>query len=274
MNAATNDSRVHLRPLSSRVSGQSDGPTVVFLHGYISSSSYWDATIDQAVSRGYRTVTIDLLGFGKSYKPKDSDYSLDEHASAVIETLHMLNIRDFILVGHSMGAIIAARVNLEKSFRINKTILLNMPIFTSPEQAHSAFIGTNLLYKLVIDRSLDRLVWPLARVLIKSPLRFLLNEDLQGILKSSIYHTAHSRRLSLINTIEKVNGINLLKTVGGDVELVQGLLDRAEYLDNIREYQAELPSNINISIVGGAHHTMVTNPDFVLSLLGKPSDVV
>ncbi|KAH6817969.1 alpha/beta-Hydrolases superfamily protein [Perilla frutescens var. frutescens] len=62
---------------------------VVFIHGFISSSSFWSETLYPNFSKSakskYRFLAVDLLGFGRSPKPNDSLYTLREHLE-MIET--------------------------------------------------------------------------------------------------------------------------------------------------------------------------------------------
>ncbi|KAF2288142.1 hypothetical protein GH714_004637 [Hevea brasiliensis] len=56
---------------------------VIFLHGFLSSSSFWTETVfpnlSEPVKRNYRLFAVDLLGFGRSPKPKDCFYTLTDH---------------------------------------------------------------------------------------------------------------------------------------------------------------------------------------------------
>ncbi|CAI5940428.1 unnamed protein product [Closterium sp. NIES-64] len=58
---------------------------------------------------GRRVVAVDLLGWGKSPKPRDCDYSIEEHVSWIERTvIAPLNISTFHVVGHSMGCLVGA----------------------------------------------------------------------------------------------------------------------------------------------------------------------
>ena len=57
------------------------GPAVVFVHGLGASGRYWDAVVPRLAGR--RTVTVDLLGFGRSPKPRRASYDVDFHADAL-----------------------------------------------------------------------------------------------------------------------------------------------------------------------------------------------
>ena len=64
------------------------GPAIVMLHGINSDGGDWRTVID-TIGPGYRFIAFDLLGFGKSPKPLDIDYSADEHALVIENTLRI-----------------------------------------------------------------------------------------------------------------------------------------------------------------------------------------
>lgn len=89
-----------------------DGPPVILLHGFPTSSFLWRDLIP-VLSIGMRVVTPDLLGFGKSDKPERADLSLVAQAGYVRELAGALGIERFAAVGHGMGGGIAQRLALD-----------------------------------------------------------------------------------------------------------------------------------------------------------------
>jgi len=82
------------------------GPDLVLLHGIGASVFSWRFLLP-LLERHFRVTAIDLPGFGRSSKPGDRDYGLDSQVSAVNDTLKGLGIGHAILVGSSMGGVIA-----------------------------------------------------------------------------------------------------------------------------------------------------------------------
>jgi pimeloyl-ACP methyl ester carboxylesterase len=78
-----------------------DGPPVVLLHGYPSSSYDWHGVLTRL--KGRRTTTFDFLGFGLSDKPRDHVYSLHGHADAVEELIARYAEGPVVLVAHDMA---------------------------------------------------------------------------------------------------------------------------------------------------------------------------
>lgn len=77
-----------------------------------------------------RVVAFDLLGFGQSPKPADSDYSVQAHSQAVLAAIQALHPKQpVILVGHSMGCLVAVHVASQQPQLVKQLVLYEMPIY-------------------------------------------------------------------------------------------------------------------------------------------------
>ena len=98
---------------------------VVLLHGKNFSGNYWDKTITALVDQGYRVIVPDQIGFGKSSKPESLQYSFQLLGKTTFALLDSLKINKFILVGHSMGGMLATRMSLMNPSRVDRLVLVN-----------------------------------------------------------------------------------------------------------------------------------------------------
>jgi len=80
-------------------------PTIVFLHYWGGSSRTWDA-VTAALPAHYRVIAPDLRGWGDSSAPQKA-YALDDFSKDIEALVRALNLKNYILVGHSMGGKIA-----------------------------------------------------------------------------------------------------------------------------------------------------------------------
>jgi non-heme chloroperoxidase len=78
------------------------GQPVVLIHGYPLSGRAWDKQVPVLLEAGYRVITYDRRGFGKSSQPA-SGYDYDTFAADLNTLLERLDLRDAVLAGHSMG---------------------------------------------------------------------------------------------------------------------------------------------------------------------------
>jgi len=105
--------------------GAGDAGTVVLMHGKNFSGAYWARTARDLVARGYRVVMPDQIGFGKSSKPTSFQYTFDALAFHTDSLLQALDVDSAIVVGHSMGGMLAARFALAYTARIDALVLVN-----------------------------------------------------------------------------------------------------------------------------------------------------
>jgi non-heme chloroperoxidase len=78
------------------------GQPVVLIHGYPLSGSAWDKQVPALLEAGYRVITYDRRGFGQSSQPPIG-YDYDSFAADLSTLLELLDLREAVLVGHSMG---------------------------------------------------------------------------------------------------------------------------------------------------------------------------
>jgi non-heme chloroperoxidase len=78
------------------------GKPVVLIHGYPLSGASWERQVPVLLGAGYRVITYDRRGFGKSSQPT-TGYTYDTFAEDLRKLVTELKLRDFALVGFSMG---------------------------------------------------------------------------------------------------------------------------------------------------------------------------
>jgi non-heme chloroperoxidase len=78
------------------------GQPVVLIHGYPLSGASWEKQVPALLEAGYRVITYDRRGFGKSSQPT-TGYNYDTFAEDLHKLVAQLKLRDVTLVGFSMG---------------------------------------------------------------------------------------------------------------------------------------------------------------------------
>jgi non-heme chloroperoxidase len=78
------------------------GQPVILIHGYPLSSTSWEKQVPVLLGAGYRVIAYDRRGFGKSSQPT-TGYNYDTFAEDLQKLVQHLKLRDFVLVGFSMG---------------------------------------------------------------------------------------------------------------------------------------------------------------------------
>ncbi|XP_074583019.1 putative lysophospholipase BODYGUARD 3 [Curcuma longa] len=130
---------------------------VLFIHGFISSSTFWTETVFQEFTEEtrsrHRLFAVDLLGFGRSPKPADSLYTLREHVDMIEKSvLQVHDIKSFHIVAHSLGCIIALALAVRHPDAVKSLTLLSPPYFPVPRGEDPT--------QFVMRQVAPRRVWP------------------------------------------------------------------------------------------------------------------
>jgi pimeloyl-ACP methyl ester carboxylesterase len=114
--------------------GSGSGVPILFLHSYAGTSAHWKAQLAHLRPRR-RAVAMDLRGHGHSDKPPDGDYSVASISDDVAAVVDALELRRFVLVGHSLGGAAAAAYVGKHPQRVAGLVLAGAPGKAAPEQA-------------------------------------------------------------------------------------------------------------------------------------------
>lgn len=102
------------------------GRPLVFLHGWVGSWRYW-IPVMQAASVSYRAYAMDLWGFGDTAKAQEN-YHLDQQVALIDHFLYEMGIGRVALVGHGLGAIVAARYALQHPDLVDRVMAVSYPM--------------------------------------------------------------------------------------------------------------------------------------------------
>lgn len=100
-------------------------PAVLLLHGKNFAGYYWQRIATDLSARGYRIIIPDQIGFGKSAKPAHYQYSFAQLALNTHQLLQRLKVAEVIVVGHSMGGMLATHYSHFYPNDVTQLILIN-----------------------------------------------------------------------------------------------------------------------------------------------------
>lgn len=128
--------------------------TILFLHGIGSSAAEWEQVIEQ-LPDDVSIVAIDMLGFGKSPRPTWAKYNAREQARSVIATLLQVGFsRHLIVVGHSLGALVAVEVAKRYPLLVRSLVLCSPPFYRG--EADSKWPTPDQMLKRLFQLAQDR----------------------------------------------------------------------------------------------------------------------
>ncbi|XP_051145013.1 probable lysophospholipase BODYGUARD 1 [Andrographis paniculata] len=257
---------------------------VVFIHGFISSSAFWTETVYPNLSRWaklrYRLHAVDLLGFGRSPKPTDSMYTLREHVEMIEKSvLDPYRVKNFHIVAHSLGCIIAMALAVRHPAAVKSLTLLAPPYFPTPKGEIAtqytmrrvaprrvwpviAFGASMACWYEHISRTICLLIcknhraWEfLAKLLTRNRIRLYVMEGFFLHTHNSAWHTLHN---VICGTAGKIEGYldkikNRLKC---DITIFHGKNDELIPVECSHSLKARIP-RANLKVVEKKDHITI-----------------
>ena len=115
--------------LHSRIEGE--GKPMVIIHGFLGMSDNWKTLGTQFANEGYQVHALDLRNHGKSFHT--DDFSYDVMAADVIQYCVHHQLKDIVIVGHSMGGKVAMLLATTNPELVSKLIVADIgPKYYAP----------------------------------------------------------------------------------------------------------------------------------------------
>ncbi len=125
MKTAVEEQRINVNGLTTRYfTAGNDGPPLVLLHGDGNSALDWSWVLP-TLAATHRVYAPDFPGFGDSVKPTNVVYSPEFLAQFVVDFLNTLGVDRAVLVGNSLGGLVALRLALSRSEQVTALALVD-----------------------------------------------------------------------------------------------------------------------------------------------------
>lgn len=108
------------------------GPVILFVHGTPSWSFDFRHAI-KVLSKDYRCIAIDHVGFGLSDKPQHYDYSTQNHSMTLEKFILEKNLNDVTMLVHDFGGPIGMSVAMRHPERFVRFVILNSWLWSSED---------------------------------------------------------------------------------------------------------------------------------------------
>lgn len=259
--------------LNLKVSGQGD--PILFLHGLRASGRYWEPGIDSLADE-HQTIVVDLLGFGESPWPRDSAYDVDEHLAAVRRTVApVLRGRKATIVGHSMGTILAAEYARRHPDEVSSLILMNAPMFRSPEEAKEGIYEMSPMAAIfsfhpILARGACDLLCAARPLFYKFAPRMEPGVP-PHVARDATLHRWQSFDRTMENVILSSNLEETLRAAGDmPVTILHGSNDRITSRERLESIAAEIGARL--VFIEGSHNVYLQRPEAVLAEIRRALD--
>lgn len=117
------------------VAGPDGAPTVLLSSGLGGAAAFWQPQVPALLDAGYRVVTYDQFGTGRSPGTLPSPYSIAMMAHDVVDVLDATGTASCHLVGHALGGLVGLQLVLDAPDRVDSLVLVNAWSAPNPHSA-------------------------------------------------------------------------------------------------------------------------------------------
>ena len=251
MNIASNGIRIH-------VEEQGQGElTLVFLHYWGGSSRTW-RHVTTALASSFRILALDHRGWGKSDAPP-SGYGLEDLAADALGVIEALDLKSYVMVGHSMGGKVAQLLASRRPKGLAGVVLvapsppspMTMPVEARERMANAYYS------REAVETTLDH-------VLTAKPLRAA---DREQVIADSLNGSPQAKAAwPRWTSQEDIAG--QVAAIDAPTLVIAGELDRVDSVETLKaELLPLIPQAVLKVLPGTGHLSMLESPQAVTQLI-------
>jgi pimeloyl-ACP methyl ester carboxylesterase len=256
---------IKMRYLESNQGGHISDRHILFIHGLGSSADRW-LDIPDALSMYYHTIAVDLIGFGRSDKPKDLNYTIEKFSQFLSEFIEKIGLsgddRKITLVGHSLGGYIAVEFAIRNMVLIEKLVLLDSSGFLKgptpllKQYLNSAKYPSYENVRSVFEQMVSQ-PWKVLPAVINTFIRMIKSPDAKYAFESA-YQNSTTTQIDL-------SGLKSIEDI--DTLIIWGSNDNLIPLEHIEPFKQAF-KNYRVEIIKDAGHApFVEKPAIVCEIL-------
>ncbi|MEO7904670.1 MAG: alpha/beta hydrolase [Candidatus Saccharimonadales bacterium] len=219
--------------------------SVLFIHGIGTSSDVWDK-ITAKLPPNINIVTVDLLGFGLSPRPQWAVYDAKLQARSIVATYRRLCRQGpVIIVGHSLGALVAVEIAKLYPRLVRSLVLCSAPFYAVNAKTPTVAASQKVLTSLygAIQSHPDQFV-KISRIAAKYNIinrAFTVDEN-----------NVHAYMSALEASIVNQTAYDDIRQLTMPIVLTYGTLDAVVVTKNLKNLAKTMP-NASIKSVVAAH---------------------
>jgi pimeloyl-ACP methyl ester carboxylesterase len=227
----------------------------------------FDQLVPLLTAAGFRTLRFDLYGHGLSDRPR-GDYSLERFSRQTCEFVEATGVlRPVVLLGHSLGAAIAAAVTAASPQRVERLVLVAPMLDFNSTSAWSqvfrvALVGDVLMQLVGVPALVRRRRRRYARIGLP---------HLTPLFVEQVSRAGFGRALlSMIRTDtlgDQSARYEALRGLGPELRVITGANDAVIPAEHIARIRRLLPDHRYHEIAGAEHNLLLTHPRAVVDAL-------
>ena len=249
------------------VSG-SGNTTILLAHGYGFSHIEWNIIVERLNQLNYRTIVFDQRGHGQSTIGQDG-ISSSSMASDYKNLIEHFNLKDCILVGHSMGGFLSMKFLLDYPEMQHTNVKSCLLMATFAGEINKNNLQNRLQIPLIKSGLLLKMIqWkPIGEQFGKSLIGENPDPELVRVIQEVFLQQDHSKLVPILKAFGDESYYDSLKNITIPCTIVIGDKDATTpqfHTDNIIK---EIPNATRIDIVGKGHCLNAEAPDEIIKAI-------
>jgi pimeloyl-ACP methyl ester carboxylesterase len=250
---------------SIRYISEGKGKPLILLHGFGASNHDWKFLLPKLSKAGYHAFAPDLLGHGESAKPKEPEaYTFGRLYQSLENWITGLEIEEPILiVGHSMGGLLALKYSHDHQDRVNSLVLIDPYVNSKQLSPWMRFANQNHeMGKKALQAAPGWLIESLVGLEFKKPTQY--NSDVRRQIAQD-YKRASPNILRFFATIPNLD--SLLQNIEAAVLVLWGSRDLTLDPASFPNIVQSLPNAKGHEIPECGHQPHLARPDIVIEAI-------
>lgn len=229
--------------------------TIYLLHGGYGSKAYWSPMIERLAHKGYRVIAWDAPGYGSS--PLPDDLSIESAAEACRALVEDTATDNNVILGHSMGGLIAPLVANTCRDRVHGVVLsATVSSFGHLDRATRDEFVAERVAPLDAGKTMREVAAPLVRSMMGKEAS---GPDVERIVEATAL-TPDATFRAAIRAIVEYDGAPALDALTTPTLVIAGELDPIGRADNLRALAESLPDADYHCIADAGHYAWAEDP--------------
>ena len=258
---------------------------IILLHGEPTWGYLYRKFIPE-LSKSYRVVVPDMMGFGKSETPQDKEYTLKTHVENLSRLIDNLKLTNITFVGQDWGGPITAAYSIRNLNKVKSFVLINTLFgYSKEERPKNLSPWFQWINKHYQDKTLDGILGELGSTLLSvMKIPNFTNNNIINDTWIKAYSSQFPDRASckgainfpldaLLNRIvpyilEGIKQGDLKSLCSKPAVLAYGMKDKAIEPDYaIRDFKALFPGSKVVEMPNAGHYSQEDEPELLINLI-------
>ena len=258
---------------------------IILLHGEPTWGYLYRKFIPE-LSKSYRVVVPDMMGFGKSETPQDKEYTLKTHVENLSRLIDNLKLTNITFVGQDWGGPITAAYSIRNLNKVKSFVLINTLFgYSKEERPKNLSPWFEWINKHYQDKTLDGILGELGSTLLSvMKIPNFTNNNIINDTWLKAYSSQFPDRASckgainfpldaLLNRIvpyilEGIKQGDLKSLCSKPAVLAYGMKDKAIEPDYaIRDFKALFPGSKVVKMPNAGHYSQEDEPELLINLI-------